>query len=602
MLPTEICLYVSLDLCYNAPHVLAKFLIEIVVLLQIASLMRHRLFSYWVAIFVSLLLLITTSEMVIRSMDLNDDHLIYGLDDAYIHMSIARNFVEEGVWGITPYAYSSTSSSPLWTFLIALFYSPFGVNEVIPLALNLILGVGIIVVADHLLRRFEVYALYRLLVLSAVVILTPLSTLILIGMEHTLQIFAVLSFISVSVDKLAENNDERDESAKTVHQTVPVWRDYGFIGLCALGIMVTTARYEGAFLVVIVGGLFLLRGRVIRAVLLGGISALPIVIYGFIAQSHDWEFLPASLIVKSGPATYLADAPWGARFAFLVDDTYQIMANQHVFSLLMLTALGIYVFRYREVKRFWDRGLILLLIIVGIVLMNVRFVSWPDPGTYSRYEAYLVVLLLVGIVAGLGRYLPRRLAFSAVPAVIVAGVLIAFLMNDVYKRYEFVAFDNPVVTGTTDIYRQQYQMGRFLAIYYDESVVIANDIGAINYLTNIHNIDLWGLGIIEIARAKRDNQFNTAMMAEIAITHNAEIAVIYDNWFDAWGGLPAEWTLVEQWQITSAPVILGNSTVSFFAIDPEAVPTLSANLESFAGELPEGVQRIVMDVGQEESP
>ena len=93
---------------------------------------------WWPALVVSALLLTLCGGLIVRSLDYNDGALVYALDDAYIHMSIARNFVEQGVWGITPYAYSSTSSSPLWTLLIAISYVP-GVNEITPLLLNLVL-------------------------------------------------------------------------------------------------------------------------------------------------------------------------------------------------------------------------------------------------------------------------------------------------------------------------------------------------------------------------------------------------------------------------------------------------------------------------------
>ena len=99
--------------------------------------------------------------------------LVYALDDAYIHMAMAKNLVTHGVWGVTPNGFTSSSSSPLWVLLLAASYRLFGVNHFVPLALNAIFAVTLLVAADRGLRRLDVSPAARTVGLVALVLLTP---------------------------------------------------------------------------------------------------------------------------------------------------------------------------------------------------------------------------------------------------------------------------------------------------------------------------------------------------------------------------------------------------------------------------------------------
>lgn len=558
------------------------------------------------------------------SLSLNDGQFTYALDDAYIHMSIAENFAAHGVWGITEYGFSSTTSSPLWTFIIALTYVLTGPVDLIPYIYNILLAIGVLFAADRLMRRCDLKPLYRFVALVAVIILLPINTLIMIGMEHVLQILVVVLFMDVATGMLVKSPSPAltlnpsptggeglgEPTVRTETSDVPplpserserVWeRGLGGEGgiplLLALGILVGTVRYEGLFLVLIYCILFAARRRIVLAVILGAVSIAPVIVYGLIALNAGWEFLPASLIVKSGSAAFLESADWAGRFRYMIVDTYLIMANQHILSLAMLTALGVYLFRYDRTRQLWERGGMLLLVFVLITLVNVRLVSWPDPGTYSRYEAYLIALALIVVPAGLGGYLPRAFAWRAIPVYVVAGVLVAFLLQDIYRRYEVIAFEEPAVTGAHDIYLQQYQMGQFLEAYYDDATIAANDIGAINYYGDVDTVDLWGLGTIEVARARQENRYDTAEIERIAASRGVEIALIYTTWFDLFGGLPESWTLVGEWRVTRPPAILGHHTVSFYAVDPAATDDLRRNFETFSETLPDGIDIIRAEI------
>src|SRR6185436_12396577 len=88
-----------------------------------------------------------------------------------------------------PYTFTSSTSSLAWPLLLALGDLLVGVREATPLVLNLVFAGVAIVLADRLLRGVPLGR--RAVALIVLVFVTPLPTLVLSGMEHTLQITAV---------------------------------------------------------------------------------------------------------------------------------------------------------------------------------------------------------------------------------------------------------------------------------------------------------------------------------------------------------------------------------------------------------------------------
>lgn len=121
---------------------------------------------------------------------------IYPLDDAYIHLSMAKNFAEFGKWGITQYEFSSTTSSPLFTFLLAVLIKIFGNWQYIPLVANSIAGIALILVFHKYLKQFS-QSTY-IVVLSSVVLLMPLHLMIMTGMEHVFHTLDGFGFTRIS--------------------------------------------------------------------------------------------------------------------------------------------------------------------------------------------------------------------------------------------------------------------------------------------------------------------------------------------------------------------------------------------------------------------
>lgn len=92
-------------------------------------------------------LLLATALAGLRRL-LPDGDFAYALDDAYIHLSMARSLADHGVFGVTRYAFSASSSSPLWVLLLAGFWRGGLTLDVIPLLLNLLAALGLLWALD----------------------------------------------------------------------------------------------------------------------------------------------------------------------------------------------------------------------------------------------------------------------------------------------------------------------------------------------------------------------------------------------------------------------------------------------------------------------
>ncbi|RZJ83119.1 MAG: hypothetical protein EOO20_23375, partial [Chryseobacterium sp.] len=154
---------------------------------------------------------------------------IYPLDDAYIHLSMAKNFAESSVWGITQYEFSSTTSSPLFTFLLAILIKVFGNWEYIPLVANSIAAAFLIWISHNYLKSFSklTYAIF----LSAIVLLMPLHLMIMTGMEHVFHTLAMVLTL-LAFQKYLKNETPRS-----------------FSNLALLAIIATGFRYESLFFI-----------------------------------------------------------------------------------------------------------------------------------------------------------------------------------------------------------------------------------------------------------------------------------------------------------------------------------------------------------------
>jgi hypothetical protein len=527
-------------------------------------LKRHWPLAFGVAVY-----LVATAALLAASIRVNGGRLVYPLDDTYVHMAIARNVALHHVWGVTRYAFSSSTSSPLWTLLLAMTYTIFGPGPVAPLAFNLVAGTLIVVTLDRFMRARSAGPMLRTAILLAAIFLTPLPTLTLIGMEHTLHALTTLWFVFAAAALLASNSP-----ATT--------RDAAMVGL--LGVLVTGFRYEGVFTVCVAAALFALRRRWRLAVVVAAAGALPIGVYGLWSAAHGWNVLPNSVLLK-GQAPALTVR---AMLAFLAGSPalHALLASPPVL-LLIVAALVLLLVAASAVV--WNDEVFLLSMLIGTALLHMQLAR---VGWFYRYEAYLILLgiAVLGAVAA-DRLPPMRewvRGAGAVPQAAAAFVLIAVAGFPFVSRGLNAWRNTP--TAASNIYSQQYQMGLFLDRFYQGRSVAVNDIGAIGYLADVRLFDIYGLADIDVAQAKRGGRYNSRFVADGAAERGSVIAIISPTWLNEYGGVPAAWTKMGEWGVADN-VVLGESAVSFYAVRDDERARLADHLRRFSADLPPTVMQ-----------
>ena len=475
--------------------------------------------------------------------------LVYPLDDTYIHMAMAKNLVQHGVWGVTQYGFTSSTSSPLWTGLLALAYLLTGVHEVTPLILNLFLGLALVFSLDAQVRKSFPSRGIRLGLLLFLIFAIPLPTLTFLGMEHVLHILLSVWFLTLAAESLAAQTSPR--------------------ALWLLAFLLPVARYESLFRVGIVAVLFALRGRWGMAISLLAAAGLSVTGYGLWSVANGWYFLPNSVLVKANTFVFSQDA-LSSTFYFLAFN----LSSAPVLLALML-AIGLVALTLP--RGLWDERRVWAFIVLPTALAQILLAR---TGWLYRYEAYLIALGLLTVLRGLAGHFNleslRRFGADASHSMRLGVALMAALLLFLLGQRSVLAFRDTAQTAV-GISRQQIQMARFIQRYYPQATVAINDIGAVAFETDVHIVDLVGLATMDAARARLDGSMSTQTLGTLG--SRAQIAIVYEDWYTIFGGLPPEWIKAGEWNFGKS-AMLGSKT-SFFAVDPSEAERLRAALTEY---------------------
>jgi hypothetical protein len=488
-----------------------------------------------VPVLLGCLVIVIVTATVLAVTIKNLGHWYYPLDDTYIGMSISKHLARFGVWG-TSSEFASASSTPGFAVLLTLFYKVFGFSEYIPLAICLLCAFGSIYVSNRLFRGSP--ALFRSTITVLVAVMVPLSTMVLIGMEHALQILLCLIFLELILPCIVEKSALNSK----------------VLTIAALAVSV---RYEDLFVVAGACLLLLIQKRWTALALLTGAAFFPVIAFGLYFRMHGGEWLPNSVLLKGGLSVY--------RILNL------ILYGPHM--ILPMVAFTILAWRYRSQSNTRARA---ASIITGVALW-LHF-SVAGYGWVYRYEAYLIAFVVIAL--GM-EYCERQFSFRF-------GVLVTFAA--VFLCIHTVYATVTIPGRSSVVYSQQFQTTKLIRDMQIPTAV--NDLGAATYFTDAPILDLVGLGSQDVFESRYKQKYMTDNIRNLVNAHHVRVICVYDKWFSTklfvpWGGppLPSEYILIAKLYSPDPNKFASDDTVSYYAV-PGAEQTLRAALEKLQPTLP----------------
>lgn len=535
--------------------------------------------AHWPVVLCLLALSVAMGVLWGLSLSENEGHFVYALDDAYIHMAIAKNFVQEGVWGLTKEHFTSSSSSLLWVLLLSVVYAVFGVFEMAPYFLNFLFAVLLVLAVYWLMRRDRRNTIYIFACVLVVAFATPLPALIVGGMEHVLQVLVSILFVYFSSIVLSgENEHSQKQSLRYLLVLTP---------------LVPLTRYEGLFIVAVVCFLFAIRRQWSRAFLLGFLALTPIAVYGLVSKLHGWFWLPNSILLK-GHFPQLTSV---SQVLFFFDSTMLsfLRAPLPVFYLFASSVL-LYVIRMRLGKAFWEAKQLAIIIFLSVTYLHMQFSA---AGWFYRYEAYLVALGMVVVFMAIGDIFTNWKELitpkGRLGLIIIALALFALFPARVLVLRALEALDVTIMAQNDRLLEHIYP-AKFVSTYYDYQTIVANDLGAVTFYTHARVLDMYGLGNVEpILFRQKKTGYTDADVFQWTAQQKAKIAILQVEWNEIYPRLPDKWIKIGEWTLPRN-VIFGDKRIGFFALDPKEAQPLADNLREFSSTVPPQIKKKITTV------
>lgn len=525
----------------------------------------------------------TAAVMVV--VDACNGRLISWLDDAYIHMAIARTVAEHSVYGLTPREFTSASSSPLWVLVLGITYTMFGVGGNVAFVLNILAAIALLLVAAEQLSRpadtavtlatagggtrwQTVGGTWRVgwAVAGAAALMLAVAPVVLAlgAMEHV----AHAALMLIGVDAVARRLSDADELANNIVL---------YLTLFALPLV----RYESLWL----GALAVLGGLAARQWLFAVAALITTLVgpyvFGAISMTEGWWMLPTPILVKSGFVDLLAEGSALPIAKFLLwYPLKRLVAYVPLLAALMAISAIVLLYtavRDREnIRRAW--WIALTLSLAG-AWVNATFGQF---GWGGRYEGYLLALFCVNLPVAMANLPPPPRAITLRAALLglaTAGITSALL------AHRGVVMHRGLDLAAATVWQRDFWPAEFVEQTHGDDAVMAMNIGALMWRASPKLTDILALGDREIATLVLARRLDNDAVRALAIAREVKIAILFDDYYAQWVGGPPPFTKIA----TGRPVAAPDFAFSIYVIDPADAARTADALRKFASAYPNRV-------------
>ncbi|MGE0153381.1 MAG: hypothetical protein AB7R90_12260 [Reyranellaceae bacterium] len=464
---------------------------------------------------------------------------IYAIDDAHIHMAMARNLAQHGVYGVTPWQATHASSAPLWVLLLAAAFAVAGPAYLVPGLIAALASLATLAIADRYLRaqagsdRFGALA-GRGFVLCLIVLGASLPPLTWQGMEHPLHAALFLLAAWLGARAVAHATPERRAE----------------LALVLLCFALPVLRYESLWLTVLLCAGLLWRRRFGLAAAIALASAASVCAIGFWALSQGLTFLPAPILTKSVGPMLLSDNSLVRIGAKLLWHPLWRLGQIPLLAMLFLGGaayLGTMLWRHRRAALAQTPVVMVALFVAG-TWVHASFATF---GWGNRYEAYLIVLGLAALGAA-ALQLPSRLDATRPAhrlAGLLAGLAAALTIYTALGRAQ-ATYGN-ARAASAEVLDRDFYLARFLAAAYPRDSVMAMNIGAVVWAGEPHLLDPVALGTPEILPLIFQRRYDLPGLQAMARQRQVRVFATFDDWFAQWFAAPPPWIEVARLEAAS---------------------------------------------------